>query len=137
MPDISVTPANVLKGAGARVETFTAGATITAGQALYKDTTDSNRVKPGDCNSANAVVRTLLGVALNGASTGQPVQVQTGGRITIGGAVVSGTVYCMSGTPGGIRPVSDNVSGDFVSLIGVGISATQIEMSILNSGAAV
>jgi len=58
----------------------------------------------------------------------------SGGQITIGGTVVVGTVYTSSSTAGGIAPVTDNATGDYVSVIGVGISATVILVKIINSG---
>lgn len=137
MADLAVTAANVAKfGTTAKTESGTAGTTITAGQAVYKDAADG-KFKLADCNSATAAARDFYGIALNGAADDQPLAVQTEGDITIGGTVAIGTVYCLSGTPGAVRPVADNVSGDFVSVIGVAVTTTRIRMKPLASGVAI
>jgi hypothetical protein len=104
MTDISITAANVLPGAGASLETGTAGEALTAGQAVYKKAADKKWYK-ADCNSATAEVRVASAIVCTGSAAGQPVVVQKGGPITIGGTVANGIVYYLSGTPGGIRPV--------------------------------
>lgn len=135
MADITITAANCLRGSGAIVNrAYDAGATVTAGQAVYLDTAVSPPTwKLADCDdtAAKAVVG---GIALHAASAGQPLAVQTGGRITIGGTVTVGEIYVLSGTAGGIAPEGDLATGDYVSKIGVGVTAAIIEMAIHNSG---
>ena len=60
MAAISITAANVLASGGTKRQVGTAGATITAGQVLYKDATHSNSLKLADADStaATAVART-------------------------------------------------------------------------------
>lgn len=137
MADLAVTAANVVRGAGAKVETGIAGGTITAGQTVYKDPADSDKFKLADADSGTAAVRTTRGIALNGAAANQPLAVQTEGRIVIGAAVAVGTIYVQSDVPGGLRPAVDNGSGDFVTIIGVGVSATEIDLFIRPTGVAV
>jgi hypothetical protein len=134
MADLTVTAASVLKGTGAITETLIAGAAITAGQSVYKDTSDSNKAKLADADSATAAARTYYGTALNGASTGQPVVVQTGGPITIGATVAVGVAYYLSDTAGGICPFADLESGDYPTIIGIGISTTQILIKPIAAG---
>ena len=50
MAAISITAANVLKSSTGQVSVGTAGATITAGQSVYIDTSDSNKIKLADAN---------------------------------------------------------------------------------------
>jgi hypothetical protein len=137
MVDLVVTPANVVKGTGARIEHGIAGAAVTAGQTVYADPTDGDRLKLADADSATAAVRTPRGLALHAAAANQPLAVQFGGRITIGAVVVPGTVYVLSDTPGGIMPAADLEAGDYVTVLGIGISATQIDLQIHASGVAV
>jgi hypothetical protein len=137
MADLAITAANVVRGAGAKIETGIAGAVITAGQSVYKDSADGDKFKPADADSTTAAVRTTRGIALNGAANNQPLAVQVEGRITIGAAVAVGTIYVQSDVPGGIRPAADNGSGDFVTILGVGVSATEIDLFIRPSGVAV
>jgi hypothetical protein len=127
MSDIAITAANVLPGSGAVLQTGTAGETVTQGQALYQKAADSKWYK-ADCNSATAEVRVAKAFAVTGSTAGQPVVVQTGGQITIGGTVANGITYFLSGTAGGIRPVADNTTGDYPQVVGMGISATVLQI---------
>ena len=101
MADLTITVANVAKGTGASTTNGTAGATITAGQVVYLDSADS-RYKLADTDSATAAVRAPVGIALHAALSGQPLQILTGGLITIGATTVVGVPYYLSGTAGGI-----------------------------------
>ena len=87
MAVLSITAAQVLKSTGAPVESGTAAATITAGQALYKDSADDTfDLCDNDATNvaADGDIDNFYGIALNGASSGQPLDVQTGGNITMG-----------------------------------------------------
>ena len=132
--DISITAANVVPATGYRFEDGTAGATITAGQLLYKDSGDSNKFKLVD-NDASATA-SVYGIALNGAASGQPIRVQTDGTITIGGTVAVGTIYVSSSNAGGIAPSTDLASGDYTSVVGIALTTGTISMSIFNGGVA-
>lgn len=136
MSDLSITAANVLSGTGAKVTTGTAGATITAGQAVYLDTASTGKWLLADSDAASAIARgsARFGIALHGASNGQPLDVQTDGDITIGATMVAGTAYFLSDTPGGICPVEDLETGDYIMLIGVATSTTVLKIDTLYSG---
>lgn len=133
MADISITAANVVAGSNAAIEHGTAGATITAGQMVYKDASDG-RYKLADCDSATADAKSPRGVALNGASNGQPLSIQRSGDITIGGTLTPGTAYYLSPVAGGICPLADVASGDSVVLLGLAESAAVLALDIQVSG---
>ncbi len=115
MADLTITAANVLN-TSASVATAPAGESITAGQSIYISANDGKAYKAqADGTAAQADV---AGLALNGAGAGQPVQYATDGAINIGATTAKGTVYCVSATAGGICPIADLASGDFVSLVG-------------------
>jgi hypothetical protein len=133
MADLSITAANVIAGAGATIVDMMAGATLTAGQVVYRSETDG-LARLADNNGASANIRTPFGIALNGAASGQPVRVLTQGPITIGAAVASGLAYYLSATPGGICPVGDLSTGNYVSLIGATTSSTVLFVQILPTG---
>ena len=135
MTDISITAANVLAGTNSTHKSGTSGATITAGQVVYLEDS-SNTWKLADNNSATAAVRTAQGIALNGASAGQPLFVLTGGDITIGGTLTAGVAYYLSDTPGGICPVADVGSGEYSCLLGMATSASVLSVAIKYSGVA-
>ena len=134
MADISITAANVVPGSDAVRESGTAGATITAGQLVYLDTSDM-KLKLADSNGA-AALRVPNGIALNGAANGQPLVIQKGGDITIGGTMTAGVAYYLSDTPGGICPVADLGSGEYPCIIGIAKSASVLAVSIQPSGVA-
>jgi len=127
LADLSITAANVAPGTDATKDTGTAGEALTAGQAVYKKSSDGKYYK-ADCNSATAEVRVASGIVLTGSAANQPVVVQTAGSITIGATVSNGVVYYLSGTAGGIRPVADNTTGDYVQTIGIATSASVIKL---------
>ena len=135
MADLSLTSANVLAGANANPQYGTAGATITAGQAVYLNS--SSQLIPADCNSSLATSQ-AVGIALNGASTGQPVRYQTGGTLGLGAGITglaAGHVYVLSAsaTLGHIAPVADLVPGNFTTIIGVGGSDGKSIVMALNA----
>lgn len=127
MADLTVTAANVLKGTGAVVESGTAGATITAGRAVYK--ASDGKIYPTDASSATLAARKLGGVALNGASAGQPVDyMKPGGQITIGATMTAGVTYYLSGAAaGGICPLADVGATEYLSIVGIAMSTTVLQ----------
>lgn len=112
-------------GSGNAVANGTAGETITAGMPVYLDSTTTKYFK-SDNNAAGK--KTSAGIALNGASNGQPISVQTGGAITIGATVTVAASYYVSANAGMICPAGDLATGSDVILLGVAISTTVIQM---------
>ena len=80
MADISITAANVVAGANARTLDGIAGATITAGQLVYRDSV-TGKYLLSDADSATVAARSVDGIALNSASLNQPLGVQIDGEI--------------------------------------------------------
>ncbi len=136
MADLTLTAANVLAGSNATTNLGTAGATITAGQVVYFDDT-TKTYKLADTDSATAAVRSPIGLALNGASSGQPLMVQTGGDITLGAVLTAGTAYYLSGNAGGICPVADVASGDYPVILGMAKSTSVLAIKIVEAGVAI
>jgi hypothetical protein len=134
MADISITAANVVAGSDAVRESGTAGATVTAGQLVYLDTSDM-KYKLADANGA-AALRVPNGIALNGASNGQPLSVQKGGDITIGGTMTAGIPYFLSDTPGGLCPLPDIGTGEYSCIVGIAKSTSVLAVNIQPSGVA-
>ncbi len=134
MADLTITAANVVASANAVRESGTAGATITAGQLVYLDTTDM-KYKLADNNGA-AALRVPNGIALNGAANNQPLVIQKAGDITIGATMTAGVAYYLSDTPGGICPVADLASGEYPCIIGIAKSASLLDVGIHPSGVA-
>lgn len=135
MADLTITAASVIMGTGASIKHGTAGATITAGQQLYLDTA-TDTWKLADSNSATAAVRVPSATALHASLAGQPITVLTGGPITIGATLTAGVAYYLSDTPGGICPVADVGSGEYVTIIGIATSTTVLDVDYTSSGVA-
>lgn len=129
MADITVTPANVV-GYGPRRQGVLGG-TVTAGQTVRKNASDQI-VAGSDDSATNA---DLVGIALTGGASGQPVTYQAEGNIDPGGTVEVGKVYVGS-TSGGIAPVDDLAGGEYVTVLGVGTAADTIKMGLIKSGVA-
>lgn len=135
MADLSITATAVLAGSNSTTETGTLGATVTAGQAVYKDSADG-LWKLADNNSATAAARTPQGIALNGGATGQPVRVLRSGDLTLNAVLTAGVAYYLSDTAGGICPVADLASGEYPTIIGIASSTTNLKVDIQTSGVA-
>jgi hypothetical protein len=135
MADLTITASAVVPAATASLGRGTAGATITQGQTLYLDsTTLTYMLADADDSSATA---TVAGVAINAASSGQPVDFIVSGSLTLAvtsGNLTAGEIYVLSGTAGGIAVEGDLASDDYVSIIGVGTSTTTMAISFNNSG---
>ena len=136
MADLTLTAANVLAGSNATTNLGTAGATITAGQVVYFDDT-TKTYKLADTDSATAAVRSPVGIALNGASSGQPLMVLTAGDITLGEVLTAGVAYYLSGNAGGICPVADVASGDYPVILGMAKSTSVLAIKIVEAGVAI
>jgi hypothetical protein len=133
MTDLVITAASVLPGTGAQQKHVTAGATITQGQAVVRDPSSGKWVL-SDSNHATVALRAPQGIALNAASNGQPLTVQSEGPITIGATLTAGATYWASDTPGGICPDADVGSGEVATLLGTATSTTVLELDIQPSG---
>lgn len=135
MTDLVIVPSSVIAGTDSNITLGSAGATVTAGQVVYKDATDK-RFKLADNNHATPAVRVPVGIALHGASAGQPLAILESGSITIGGAMTPNTAYYLSDSPGGICPVADLGSGEYPALLGMATSATVLVVKIQVPGGA-
>ena len=135
MADLVITAANVARAGDGIDDHGTAGVAVTAGQAVYLDSA-TGTYKLADNDSATAEARSPDGLALNPAAIGQPLAVRKKGRITIGAAVTAGVPYYLSSTAGGICPAADLGSGDYPALLGFAVSATVIDLKIVEAGVA-
>lgn len=132
MADLTITPASVIAGSNSRKEAGTAGATITAGMVVYKGPT--GRFVLADADSATAAARAPYGIALNGASDGQPLTVHRSGDITIGATLTAGAEYVLSDEPGVIGVRADLATGDYIVVIGLAKSTTVLAVNFQVTG---
>ena len=132
MADVSVTAASVAPGTDTQYADGFLGASVTAGQTVYLDTSTST-YKLADAN-ASSTTANAAGIAMNGGASGQPVKVAIGGSINPGFSVTTGSVYVLSATAGGIAPVADLASGHYPVIVGIGVSATSLKLSMFKGG---
>lgn len=136
MADLVITASAVLAGAASRTENGVAGEAITAGKLVYRDAT-TNKYMMSDSNAAAASARVVRGVALNGASDGQPLQIaRPGSEVTMNAVLTAGVTYYLSDTPGGICPLADVGTGENFTPIGVAKSTTVLVFNPTVSGVA-
>jgi len=141
MADVSVTAANVARvassgvaGQDTQIDNGFAGASITAGQSVYKDANGVYQLADANLSAVAAVTK---GIALNGAASGQPLAVAIGGTMNPGFTVTVGTIYVQSATAGGIAPSTDLTTGWRTTVIGVGLTSTSLGLVMYSSGVAV
>lgn len=126
MADVTVTAASVALTSG-QTDTGTAGATITAGQILYKDTANSNVLKHASCAATASSV--VCGMALNGGASGQPIQFAKAGAVIVPGATLGvGTIYILSDGTGTYCPVADLATSDKVVIVGYATTASSLTL---------
>ena len=112
----------------------TYGATISAGQSVYLDSADGEYKLAGASASASAECK---GIAVTPGVDGGRGVIATGGDIILVGTTAAvGAVYVVSATAGGIAPEADLSSGEYVTVLGVASSATQLKIQLQASGVA-
>ncbi len=137
MTALSITTTQVLAGTDDTCtfeNAYNAGATITAGQAVYLDSsTNTWKLADNDLSAAGANAR---GIALNGAGSGQPVRVQTNGPVTLGAAAAMtiGETYCVDTVAGSIVPIADVGAAERVTILGVASTAAILVLKINATG---
>lgn len=110
------------------------GATIAAGQVVYADSADSNKMKLAD-NNASAATATVYGIAITpGVSGGYGYVATGGGIILVGTTAAVGETYYAGATAGEIIPDADLATGNTVSRLGTASTTTQINLRIENTG---
>jgi hypothetical protein len=136
MADLTVTAASVLWTSGSKISGI-AGAAVTAGQAVYLDSTTSTlKLAQADGTAAEAAA---VGIALHAAGTGQPlVYADQGSVINIGATTTKATTYMVSATAGGVAPQADLTSGQRISRLGYATDAVgAFVVDLKNTGVSV
>jgi len=132
MSDKVITQANVIASTAATKNSGTAGATITAGQAIYKNTA-TNTYFPA-INSAGTV-QVVAGIALNNAFAGQPITFTASDpAFTPGFSTSIGETLYLSGTAGNICPVGDLITGSQPVILYLGTGTATAVLNITAAG---
>ena len=131
MADVTFTATSIKPGTNAQRQRVTFGATITPGLVVYLDTSD-NEYKIADCT--DAAKDAAAGIALTSGADGQPGVIITGGNLTTSAHLsLASPVYVLS-EAGKICPAADLANDDYITIIGVATSTTNLKLSINASG---
>jgi len=137
MANYTITPADVVKatvdGISPVIVKLIAGGTITAGEGIAKNEADSLAYIN---DASDTDIDFFTGLALNSATAGQPIDIITGGYVTVSAVGTAGDVVVMSQTAGKIAPHDDLVATDEVAIFGYFISTSVIKVAINNLGIA-
>lgn len=136
MADLTITAANVVPTTVTQLSGI-AGATVTAGQALYLDSTVGTLKLA--LAAGTAAQADVVGIALHGALTGQPlVYASQGSTLNIGATTAKTTAYVLSATAGGIAPQADLVSTNKIVYLGYATATTgAFVVNLRNTGAVI
>ena len=134
MVDLVTVDASIAASADATIIQGTSGATILQGQPVYLGSSNTYLLADTDASAASAVV---AGISLNSTTSGQPIDIIVAGTLTVGAAtVIVGGVYVLSGDAGLLADVGDLASGDFTTILGIGLTSTTIKIGIIVGGVA-
>jgi hypothetical protein len=134
MSDIIIAPADVELNSSVQGLFVQFGEAVSAGQCVYFDTA-TVKYFLADCDSASKSAVAGIVISAGAAADGYGYIVgSSGAALAIGGTTSAGEVYVLSGTPGGIMPSTDLVSGQLVSVVGVGDTGNNLVVGIFNSG---
>jgi hypothetical protein len=128
MADLSITAANVKPNSVlVAISPVTLGETITAGQPLYKSTTDGKYYR-ADADVASTA--RVDGICILGGTADTVGIIQRAGELQIGATVTKGETYVVSTNVGQICPRSDLAAGDFISILGVAKSTSVLRLVV-------
>lgn len=139
MADLSVTAANVLASSAATIlRQYNFGATVTAGQAVYLDSStitwkliDSNAAVTGN------ELATTKGISLVSGASGQPADVCIRDTdFTPGATLTNGSAVYSSTTAGGVTH-DVPASGAYPTSLGVAKSTSKMNLNPTSSGAVI
>jgi len=133
MADLTVVAANVKPAASSLTKNGIAGEAIDAGQSIFEAADGAMELCENDQAALDADCK---GIALNDAAADQPVQWVYGGDINMGAILSIGAVYVVGAAPGGIAPEADVVATEFLTVIGVATTTSNLKLGILPSGVA-
>lgn len=108
------------------------GETISAGEVLYRAASGKHLKADAD---ASALTKAAKGLAMTpGVDNGQGVIATSGNVILVGATMSVGTTYFLGPTAGQIVPFGDLSSNDYVTRLGTAKSATELILSIEDTG---
>lgn len=136
--DITITAANVLASSTATIsKQYNFGATVTAGQAVYLDSSNEWQLLDTNAAATGNGVSDTRGIALNGGASGQPAAVVIEDTaFTPGGTLTNGSAVYGSITAGGVTH-DVPATGAYPVYLGQAKSTSQMVLKINASGAVI
>ena len=137
MADLTITAANVgVRASSGSIAIVQAGESLTQGQPVYLNSNDSKYYQTDADLSTTAAGAT--GIVLTPAATDEYfVLAQAGTTVDLGATLTVGETYCCSPTKGGIMPIGDAATGDYITHLGVASAADKLLLDINATGIAV
>jgi hypothetical protein len=133
MADLVFVESDILASPAAqRVEGISGGIPV-AGDVVFLSP-DDNQWRRAANNSTTPGAKVPGGIALNGASAGQPIDVFVNGDLTVSSVMVPGDAYYLSANPGKICPRADIVTGMDVCFIGIARTASILVVDFMIPG---
>jgi hypothetical protein len=135
MADIAVTAASVLPTTTTVYGRGITAVTVTAGQTVYSDLATSGQFRLATNTSAATAL--LAGIAMHGATAGQPLIIATAGDVTFNAVLTAATAFVLGSVAGGISASADldaSTGTRFGSVLGMATTTTNLLIQISNSG---
>lgn len=104
-------------------QSMTAGESLSAGDFVYINTADSNKIYKAD---ADAVAKKAIGYVKSAATTGNPVTVYFEGINSNLTSLTVGSDYFLSATAGGVTTTPPSSSAQIVQYLGTAVTTTAI-----------
>ena len=133
MADLTITAANIIPVAGYSAKTLNSAAAITQGQAIYE--TSSNTWALADADAASTATTPAVAIT-EATAANQPVVGMTAGDLGFGAILTVNEIYVVAETAGAIQPIGDLLSGDFLGIIGVATTTSNLHLHPYSSGVA-
>ncbi len=134
MAAFTINTANVLLSPSGQGSMFqgTAGQTITAGQPLYYDSTNTVY------KLANALTNNpVAGIAADSGNVNQPILIcRSDPNFSPGYPIVAGNIALLGNVAGAIQPYEDRTTGWYVTSLGVGIGSNRVNFVLVGSNVA-
>lgn len=129
MSDLTITAANIVLVSG-DVATKNAAEAVTAGNWLYAV---PSAITVGIASKSDVAKQTVIGLALNSAGVGQPVNYALPGAVVSFGAILTVARWYLLGAVGATRPVADQTTGDYVTQVGYALTTSNMQLKIVNT----
>jgi hypothetical protein len=138
MADISITAANVVASATAVIrKEYNFGATVTAGQLVYLDTSNKWQLADADAAATGNGITDVRGIALCGGANNQPAAVVVeDSDFTPGGTLTNGTAVYGSDNAGAVTHDVPSTSS-YPVVLGVAKSTSKLVLKPVASGAVI